>query len=356
MAIKNSFIHNKPYSSFPMTVVIVLGLLFLVFPIHLVAQEKQKIDTLFIKDYSDQLNLAIYSKVKYTSFKISDELKEEALKYSPNRQINLGLYYHYRKFGLGLAFGIGFLNKDDDLKGETSRLDLQGNIYGRRFVIDLSFMNYKSYYLTNTKHLLKDWERGDPNYIRPDIRMFNMGGSSIYIFNNKKFSYKAAFLQTDLQKKSAGSLLGGVVFNFNVLRGDSSFFPSQSDFDSYPRTPIINNFSFGFKLGYAYNYVYKKHYFASLALTPAVLLSLEYASVDDYDIARPRINLAFQPRFALGYNSELWYYGFSIVEDVYFMGRDLVRDGVSIQYSYGNVKFFVGRRFPSFEWRKYKRK
>jgi hypothetical protein len=320
----------------------------------LLRKQTSDLDTLYVADYSNQLNLALYSKVKYADFKVRDELTDEELKYSPNRQINLGLYYHYRRLGLGLAFGVGFLNVDDAVKGNTTRLDWQGNIYGRKYVIDLSFMNYKSYYLTNTKHIINDWQKGDDNYIRPDIRMFNMGGSAIYILNNKRFSYRAAFLQTDIQKKSAGSVLGGALFNFNFLRADSSLFPSQSVFQDYPSVPLFNNFAFGLRVGYAYNYIFKEHYFASLALSPSLLFGIEYAVADGADITRARVNVGLQPRFALGYNSKLWYYGLSVVEDVYLMGDNLVKEGVSLRYSYGNIKFFVGRRIPSFDLDKYK--
>ena len=73
---------------------LITGLVFLFFSYNLDAQNVSKVDTLFIKDYSDQLNLALYSKVKYADFKLTDDITDKNLKYSPNRQINLGLYYH----------------------------------------------------------------------------------------------------------------------------------------------------------------------------------------------------------------------------------------------------------------------
>ena len=161
-----------------------------------------------IVDYSDKFALYLYAKQKTNHFGIYN-LEVPLIEYSPNDRLNIGFGFNYKWLGIGFAFNFGFVNNDNDKYGVTKRLDWQTNIYSKKFVVDFYLQYYQGYYVQNPQEVFPEWGEGDDMYIRPDIKSASLGIGAMYIFNHKKFSYKSAFLQTAIQKKSAGSFMMG---------------------------------------------------------------------------------------------------------------------------------------------------
>ena len=315
-------------------------LIFVMFPIWIQAQ-----DTDYIEDRSHQLQVHLYGKQKFTDLNFMDIESNRTLIYSPNDQLNVGLGFNWRFIGLGFAFNFRLINNDDDVYGDTKRLDWQMNLFTKRSVMDLTFFLYRSFYIENPKAVLNAWKEGDPNYIRPDISMAGFGFSHIYVFNHERFSYKAAFLSNAIQKRSAGSFLLGGQFNFGGMASDSSFFPTNSNFSHYASLMAANRNSLGLNLGYAYTLVLPWHTYASLGLnlTPS-LLGVSVRLKNKLPDFKLRGGLGSQVRIALGYNGDLYYGGISFISHLYSirMKRDNLPD---ISWQNGNLRFFFGRRF-----------
>lgn len=79
-------------------------------------------------------------------------------------------------------------------------------------------------YLENTHEL--DQEFPAPYYVRPDIYEQIFGLTTLYIFNNKKFSYRSSLVQDERQLRSAGSLLAGAEGYYGLANADSALVPS----------------------------------------------------------------------------------------------------------------------------------
>ena len=300
----------------------------------------------YYDDYSNMLGLFLYAKQKYSSFGIYDISLDKTLLYSPNKQLNMGFGFNYKWLGIGIAFNLGFVNNDDELYGKTKRLDWQTNIYTSKAVFDFYLQNYEGHYIENPQQVFSGWKNGDAPYIRPDLRTVSLGLSGMYVFNHKKFSYKAAFMQTAVQKKGAGSFLLGASFFVQGIEGDSSIFPKGSDFDSLPPVIAHSAIYFGLRTAYAYNFIIAKHYFASISLAAALEFGKTANKLDDESVYvswNPIIHL--QPRMAFGYNKPKWYAGFSFVRDSYFEGSN--RDVSDYEFSFksGNFRLFAGMRF-----------
>ena len=300
----------------------------------------------YYDDYSNMLGLFLYAKQKYTSLAIYDKNLNKSIEYTPNKQLNVGFGFNYKWVGIGIAFKLGFLNNDDELYGKTKRMDWQTNIYLNRAVFDFYLQHYKSFYVDNPTDVFSGWKGDNNPYVRPDIESISLGLSGMYVFNHDHFSYKAAFLQTAVQKKSAGSfLLGGSVF-IQGLSADSSIFPSQSDFSYLP--PITNHSAiyYGVLTAYAYNFSIRDYYFISISLSASLSLGNTATMHEDGAVHVawvPTIHL--QPRMAFGYNKPKWYAGISFVRDSYFEGSDIVDTSVDFSFNSGNFRLFLGRRF-----------
>lgn len=298
-----------------------------------------------IIDLSDRLNVHFYGKIKYTNLEFSCEDTTVRLNYSPNDQINIGFGANWKIFGLGLAFNFKFINNDDDVYGDTKRLDLQVNGYGKKSVLDLTFYSYQSFYLKNIGETIRNWDIGQPNYIRPDINISSFGLSYLYLLNNQQFSYRAAFLSTAQQLKSAGSFFLGGQFSAFKASADSSFFPSQSIFNQLPDLVRVARSSVGFNFGYAYNLIlpHKFYVSASLALSPSIgMLNYRFDNTKPNVFTVPSIDII--PRFAAGYNGDNYYFGISHVTRITSI-EATQHDVPNMLWQNGNFRFFIGKRF-----------
>lgn len=133
----------------------------------------------------------------------------------PNNPPNIGLGFSMNNTIVNVSYGQGFNFMRDKEKGKTKALDLQIHNYGKKFTFDVFIQRYRGFYAED--------ESGNVLALYPDLKIRQYGAYGQYIFNNKKFSYRAAFNQNEKQLKSAGSfLIGGGVY-FSKIESDSSF-------------------------------------------------------------------------------------------------------------------------------------
>jgi competence protein ComGC len=299
-----------------------------------------------IIDLSDKLDIHFYGKKKVNSFSFSDNKNGENLLYSPNEQLNIGFGFNYKWLGIGVALNFSFINNDDYIYGNTHRLDLQMNAYGKKFVTDFTLGIYNSFYLKNSSEIMYNSIYNNEYYIRPDINSVSFGVSSLYVFNHKRFSYKAAFVSTAIQKKSAGSFYVGPQFIILGINADSSFFPSHSKFDSFPDFKTFTRVSIGVLGGYAYNFIIAKKFYISISFGMALSNGRQMYNVGNTEyLLKNVVSVDFLPRVAFGFNNERYYGGFSTFGKL--TGFDALKstENLGMTFNYSNYRFFIGKRF-----------
>jgi hypothetical protein len=326
----------------------ILCLLLLAAPVFLYAQNytdslkaaRRNIDTQYIDELKGQLTGRIYFSQKFTSFNLPGNDGAKDLRFRPNTNLNLGVGATYRAYSLNIAYRFPFLNNDDE-KGKTHYLDLQWHGYARRFTIDFLGQIYNGYYLSP-----KGLGKNDSNeyYQRPDMKLRVFGGAYYHVFNSERFSHRAAFLQSEWQKKSAGSFLLGAEVYGGLIYGDSAFVPSVIQ-ENYQQKGIdkIQLLEIGPGAGYAYTLVIAKHMF----VTAAANITADIGIIKEFDGDENETRVAFRPnliyRTAAGYNSKWWDVSVS------FVGNRLALLGESATGSYlintGNYRINLVRRF-----------
>jgi len=274
-------------------------------------------DTNYVESYLDHLTSRVYASIKSAGVSIGDNRIEEQIVYHPNEPLILGVGANYGILGLNIGFNFPFVNNDDHKYGETDYLDLQTHIYLRKLTLDLYMQYYKGYHQTDPNDWYTDWPTIDTLPKRPDLQSISLGLNGQYIFNDKKFSLRAPFLQNEWQKKSAGSfLVGGNIF-FADIQGDSSLIPSTGGdtafFDGlhFSQYRIING---GPIAGYAHTFVVKQHFFLTLMLVGGLSGGGSWAYTSTKDEAdRSGFTVAgnLTGRIALGYNSKRFFVGVS---------------------------------------------
>ena len=307
------------------------------------SRDRKKYDTTYVESYRD--SLSVYIRTLNKNNELSIETNKGEIRFKPNSNTKFGIGFNYKRIGLAFSlFDIG--KKDEDIYGKTKQVDILLNIYGRKIVFDIFLQTYKGYHVANPKILDKDWTSDDSYPYIPSMQTISIGSGLNYIWNNKKFSYRAAFNQTERQKKSAGSLILGTIFSLNYFRADTSIIPSViknniAPENRYKASGIIN---FGLSVGYTYTYVFREQYFVTLSIVPGI--ALQFKSVQTDNSKYNNFKLAFagisQIRAAIGSNNSLYFGGISIVGYQFSLNSDKRAD---INFKQGRVKLSFGRRF-----------
>ena len=307
-------------------------------------------DTNYIVDYSRDLTMRLFGSQKSASFRFRDGTTDRALSYLPNEALMLGIGANHGILGVNIGFNIPFINNDNDRFGNTEYTNLTTRIIARKIFIDVIFQKYKGYYLVNSYEMIRGWPSKDEYMIRDDLSAFSTGVSAQYIFNSKRFSYRAGFLQNEWQKKSAGSFLAGGEVYYHEMKSDSSMVPTSIRYGSFfdnANFRKVNIFAAGPIIGYAYTFVVKKHWFLSLALT--VNLALGYSRLHpegqgaEFIGSGLTLNFTSVPKLSFGYNSKKWCFAISYTNLSQRNQSPTNRDW--IQFDTGNFRFNIVRRF-----------
>jgi Domain of unknown function (DUF4421) len=291
------------------------------------AQQLPDHDSLYYQSFAKFVTVRFYFSQKYTTLELEKDSHISRFRYLPNTSLNAGIGATYNSLTLNLGYGFGFLNPDTE-KGKTKYLDLQSHIYGRKWTIDLFGQFYKGYYLSPKGLGSADSEK---YYIRPDIKI-SLAGAAVYnLLNPDKFSYRAALLQNEKQKKSAGSFLAGVELYYGSITADSSWVP-LSIANQYQQRGVkrLRFFKFGPGAGYAYSLVMGAHFFLTGSLTGN--LSVDYSRQEGGNGKETRVSVSpgYIYRIVLGYDNG----DFNI-------NASLVGNQLSVKSSNLNNRYFI---------------
>jgi len=286
----------------------ILTALFLFTTIASSAQEKPAPpalhDSNYYKIYPQTITGRVYLSRKYTSLSLEGKDRRKPMRYRPNTPVTMGVGATYGIVTINVGFPISFLSRDREETGRSKYLDLQSHVYAKKWVIDLYGQFYKGYYATPKG---SGSLRPDSFYVRPDIRVNLMGASVYRLINGDRFSYRAAFLQNEWQRKSAGSLLVGAEAYTGVIKGDSALIPNHLS-SSYRQYDInrVRFTEFGPGIGYAYTHVHNENYFVTGSLTATGDISFVREFKGTTSAQRTSVSPNLMLRIVAGYNSDDW--------------------------------------------------
>lgn len=310
------------------------------------------VDTLYVKDYSHLLTGRAFLSTKFNAFRIDPTSGGQALVYRPNNQVNMGIGASYRKFTLNLGFAIPFVNRDDDRYGRTRYLDAQANLLSPERATNIFLQVFRGYHISTYSRQELGWpDQGTELPYRGDLVEFNLGISTLRVYNSRRFSYRAAFNQDAWQYRSQGSwLLGGYALYYR-LQADSSLVPSvlAREFDEQAALRKGDFGDIGPMGGYAYTFVLKQRWFATASFAAGAGLSVQHTLTDPQpDVEAARSSTSWGPgwhlqiRGALGYNSHRDQISLSFNEE---RVSYLLTDQSLFRWHVGNLRFNVVHRF-----------
>ena len=184
------------------------------------------------------------------------------------------------------------------------------------------------------------------------IRGFNI----YYIFNHRHFSYPAAFSQSTVQRKSAGSPLIGVGYTSHKLSVNWDELNSlihdrlqgtnpEAQLDSTIMFEQVKYKDISISGGYAYNWVFKKNWLLAASLSLALAYKTSSGdlksnnNIGNFDFKN--INIDAIGRFGLVYNNSKWYAGMSAILHAY----NYRKENFSTNNFFGSVNLYAGLNF-----------
>ncbi|MFP5439500.1 MAG: DUF4421 family protein [Bacteroidia bacterium] len=168
--------------------------------------------------------------------------------YSPNNPVNIGAGISVKNTVVNLKYAFSIPSMAGKNQGRTESGNFQLHNYRRYLVTDFFYQYYKGFY-TGDKEVM----------LYPNLTVTQTGLQMAYIVKGNRFSAKAAFEQSEIQVKSAGSLVWGTnVFYTEANSGEDDWFNGKTS---------IKNLQMGISAGYGYNKVIAKQWLLSGILT-----------------------------------------------------------------------------------------
>ena len=183
------------------------------------------------------------------------------------------------------------------------------------------------------------------------------GFNAYYIFNHHRFSYPAAFSQSTVQRRSAGSWLAGLGYTNHTLLMDWQSLNSMMEkklgetifdnvLDSTLQSGKVKYTDMSLSVGYAYNWVFAHNWLLAASLSVALAYNqsqgqLRHKFINFKDFSSKNVNLDGISRFGLVYNNSRWYAGLSAI----FHAYNYRRANFSTNNIFGNINLYVGFNF-----------
>lgn len=312
---------------------------------RIIRNPKPFCDTNYVRTFNKVFTIGIPVSSKHLRIVFTDKASGNQLQYYPSTVYSPGIFINTSLFGFSITPSFLGIHQNTAKTGNSDFHDYQFNIYTRRFVWDMSLQIYSGFYLNNTQ-AYPAYDYLNSYYKRADLLGISNNFNIYYIFNNRRFSYRAPFSFTQSQIKSAGSFLIGTYISDFLFTADSSVIGGslQNEFRAFPSLKKGNSFSTGLSFGYAYTFVHKRFYISS-AFVPGLginRIDLERGDLSVFSGGQD-VSVKLKFTFGIGYTSAKWFFGCMFLSNNYYSSSQT--NPVQISYQVNRLRYFVGRRF-----------
>lgn len=263
-------------------------------------------DSLYIERYAKGNDVRLFyggqgSSIAYGSSRKDNGTVNTSLYNNVNDLLGLGLTYKFIDFNLSYSLpSVRILHED---RQNLSQFRLSSRYTGRRFAVRGTFSNSKGVIVT---------DQGGDFTSAPDVHVFRVGIQLTVYFNYRRYSFRAANFQNELQRKSAGSLLLELEPFYRSLGIKTPLVPQALDVPetygqqvglSYVRSPgVLSGF------GYGYNFaLFGGKCFVSPIVLAGPGLAFNVYKAESGNYTTPRVEWARSFALNLGYNGRKAY-------------------------------------------------
>lgn len=256
----------------------------------------------------------------------------------------LGGYVYYSIFGYGAVWN---LNDIGIKAGKTNGTSLRQSLVIHTAKIFAEFYTFNSGKGAEIRSVSGIETKGkDRTFHGLDSRCD--GFSAVYMFNNRHFSWPAAFGANAVQRKSCGSWSIGFQYNHQSISFDKEELPDyiKEDIDS---TLLFNHVSYqdySVSVGYNYNCVLGRNVLFAISFIPNIGYRRSNIT-EGFDLKKLTLNnlsTDLNLRMSVFWNNTRMFSGLILEAHTY----DYRQDKFGLTNTYGTLKYLVGVNF----WRK----
>ena len=228
---------------------------------------------------------------------------------------------HKTTFSLAAVYrgiGVGFAVNPAKWKGIYKDYEFNLNYYSNRLSLDLSYQRSES--------LAGDikGDRGEQHLLDEDLKMKVLNMVGYYAFNHRRFSFPAAFTQSYIQRRSAGSWLAGISYQGGSIETNDALKARN------PNAPDVRIYlgHIGIGGGYGYNWVLGNKWLLHFSMLPTfVVFNRNNMTVNGVrkKAKHMRFNMIFNERVAVVRNlSPRYFIGATLVMNNSIFDDDVV--------------------------------
>lgn len=215
----------------------------------------RSVDTLFLQRMPQRLRLKVMLNGSGTEMNVKgrNDNGSYTAKLSAQHKYTVSIGASYR--GLSAAFSINPAH----LAGRNNDYEFNMNAYSNKFGADVIYSSAKTFEGDISSN------DGETSVPAGTVRQNQLSVNVYYVFNSRHFSYPAAFTQSWIQKRSAGSFMIGASFVGGEVESDDGELIGKGTSDmSYANV--------GVGCGYAYNLVLRHKWLIHLSSLPELVV------------------------------------------------------------------------------------
>ena len=320
-------------------------------------------DSTYIEDQHYNYTVMLQNTNTYELYTLRNK-EGQSITFAPDPSWRLGPYVGWRWVFLGYTLDLKHINASDS---HTSKKELDLSLYSSMLGVDLFWRSTGNDYHVqrmklgeniNTTPMLKAPFDG----FKSSIKGFNL----YYIFNHRKFSYPAAYAQSSVQRRSAGSMLLGIGYTRHKLEVDWDKLTELVDsrlnsgkgksqgtthelvarIDSSLMFSQVKYSDVNVSCGYAYNWVFAKNWLFNASVSVGLAYNQSSSDVEGehFDFKNfdfKNVNFDGIGRFGIVWNNTKWYAGASTIIHSY----NYKKSQFSTNNSFGSLNIYVGVNF-----------
>ena len=291
----------------------------------------------------------------------------QSITFAPDPSWRLGPYVGWRWVFLGYTLDLKHINASNN---HTSKKEFDLSLYSSMLGVDLFWRSTGNDYHVQRMKLGDDintsaMHKAPFDGFKSSIKGFNL----YYIFNHRKFSYPAAYAQSTVQRKSAGTMLLGIGYtrhklevnwdkltelvdsrlnqsNQNGLNSNDNSHELVAKIDSSLMFSEVKYSDVNISCGYAYNWVFAKNWLFNASLSVGLAYNQsssdtegEHFNFKNFDFKN--VNFDGIGRFGIVWNNTKWYVGASTIIHSY----NYKKSQFSTNNSFGSLNIYVGVNF-----------
>lgn len=318
-------------------------------------REFDNIDTTYIEPQHYNYTLMLQNTNTYEQYTLSSK-DGQRISFSPDPTFRLGPYFGWRWVFLGYTLDLKHINGSSK---HTNKKEFDLSLYSSMLGIDLFWRQTGNDYHVQSMDMSDNFDASAMKKVPFDGLKSSIKGFNLYyIFNHRKFSYPAAYSQSTVQRRSAGSMLLGIGYtrhtldvNFEKLSAlvDEKLGKKEdgtSRIDSSLSFTKVKYTDVSVSCGYAYNWVFAKNWLFNASASVGVAYNqsssdTEHSRIDLRDFSFKNFNFDGIGRFGVVWNNTKWYVGASTIIHSY----NYKKEQFSTNNSFGSLNIYVGVNF-----------